>query len=350
MEAPLEATTFETNLDAIPRVRLARLPTPLHEAVRLRDALGGDGRCPRILLKRDDMTDLALGGNKARKLEFLLADALARQATVLVTTGGLQSNHARMTAAAARVANMRAELVLTVDGAVADPKPAGNLLLDRILGAELHFVTGLDPQSAADAEEAKVAEVVATLEARGERPYVVALGGSCRIGALGYVQATGELLAQLEAIGAAPTRLYHASGSRGTQAGLELGARLFGATYRVMGVAVSGSEEEKRAKAARIMRETAALLGASVTVREDELYTDQDHYGEGYAIPTMAGVEAIRVLARTEGVFLDPVYTGKAMAGLISWARKGRLDGKRVVFVHTGGLPALFAYSEELAG
>lgn len=343
----MEAQLATAALDAIPRVRLAILPTPLHEASRLRAALGGEGRCPRILLKRDDMTDLALGGNKARKLEFLLGDALALGATALVTTGGLQSNHARMTAAAARVAGLRAALVLTVEDAVVEPTPAGNLVLDRILGAELHFVSGVDAKEANEAEQAKVAEVVAGLEEQGERPYVVALGGSCRVGALGYVEASRELVTQLGALGLRPARLYHASGSRGTQAGLELGARLYGAPYRVTGIAVSAGEAEKRARAAHIMREMAALLNAKVEVREDELYTDQDHYGDGYAIPTAAGVEAIRLLARTEGVFLDPVYTGKAMAGLIAHVRRGEVDpAETIVFLHTGGVPGLFAQAD----
>lgn len=332
-----------TSLEVVPRVRLALLPTPLHEAARLRDTLGGVRRCPRILLKRDDMTDLALGGNKARKLEYLLADALAAGATTLVTTGGPQSNHARMTAAAARMAGLGAALVLTHPG----PPPTGvvgNLLLDRILGAQVHLVPDV-----AGAESSKLAEVVAALEMRGERPYVVPLGGSNAIGALGYVEATRELVAQLDDVGARPTRLYHASGSRGTQAGLELGARLHGASWRVHGVAVSGGEEQKRERAVAIIGEAAALLGASVAVRADELLTDQAYFGAGYAIPTAGGVEAIRLLARTEGIFLDPVYTAKAMAGMIDHIRRGLVEPtETVVFLHTGGVPGLFAQADRV--
>jgi D-cysteine desulfhydrase family pyridoxal phosphate-dependent enzyme len=327
-----------TSLEVVPRVRLALLPTPLHEASRLRAQLGGARRCPRILLKRDDMTDVALGGNKARKLEYLVADALAAGATVMVTTGGPQSNHARMTAAAARMAGLRAVLVLTYSGPAPD-RGAGNLLLDRILGAEVHLVPDV-----AGAEAAKLAEVVAALDARGERPYVVPLGGSNGIGALGYVEATRELVTQLADSGARAARLYHASGSRGTQAGLELGARLHGASWRVHGVAVSGGEEQKRARAVAIMAEAAALLGTDVAVREDELLTEQSYYGAGYAIPTASGVEAIRLLARTEGVFLDPVYTAKAMAGMLDHIRRGFVEpSETVVFLHTGGAPGLFA-------
>jgi D-cysteine desulfhydrase family pyridoxal phosphate-dependent enzyme len=287
------------------------------------------------------MTDVALGGNKARKLEFLVADALARGATALVTTGGPQSNHARMTAAAARMAGLRASLVLNVEGMEAPPTQ-GNLLLDRILGAEVHLLT-----RGGVSEEAKISEVVSELEGRGERPYVVALGGSCRIGALGYVLATHELLAQLEEMREAPARLYYASGSRGTQAGLELGARIFDAPWVNIGIAVSPGEEEKRQRAVRIMRESAGLLGVDLEVKADELGTEQGYFGAGYAIPTAGCVEAIRLAARTEGIILDPVYTGKGMAGMIDHIRSGRIDPtETILFLHTGGAPGLFAHAE----
>jgi D-cysteine desulfhydrase family pyridoxal phosphate-dependent enzyme len=331
------------NLDSQPRFRLARLPTPLQEATRLRDALGGRLTCPRILLKRDDLSDLALGGNKARKLEFLVGDALLKHATALITTGGVQSNHARMTAAAARIAGMKATLVLTTN----DPSPApqGNLLIDRLLGADVHFVPGEDAKDGtANTEERKVAEVTAALEDEGETPYFVPLGGSNAIGTLGYVDATRELVAQIDELGLRPSRLYYASGSRGTQAGLELGARLFRATYRCSGVAVSGGEGRKREHAARIANEAAALIGTSTRIAPDDLLTDQEHYGEGYAIPTAACVEAMRLLAQTEGVLLDPVYSGKAMAGMIAHIRSGSVKaGETIIFLHTGGVPGFFA-------
>lgn len=338
------------NLERRPRLRLARLPTPLHEAARLRTALGGADSCPRILFKRDDLTDLALGGNKARKLEFLLADAKRQGATALVTTGGEQSNHARMTAAAASLVGMRAALVLTVAGP-ATPAAEGNLLLDRLLGAEVHLVHGSESKSGSgdEAEAARVAEVLASLEARGEKPYLVALGGSSAVGVLGYVDATRELVGQLAVMGATPRWLYHASGSRGTQAGLELGARLFRAQYRVRGIAVSGGEAEKRLHAAAIANEAAELLATPERIDPDDLLTEQGFIGEGYAIPTAAGVEAIQLVARTEGVLLDPVYTAKAMAGLLAHVRSGQLDpADTVVFLHTGGAPGLFAKAAEV--
>jgi D-cysteine desulfhydrase family pyridoxal phosphate-dependent enzyme len=327
------------------RVALATLPTPLHELPRLRAALGGAARCPPILIKRDDLTGLALGGNKARKLEFLIGDALALNATVVVTTGAAQSNHARMTAAAARAAGLRAELVLT---AAPDPPLQGNLLLDRLFGATIHFVPPpADPTLAtSDEEEAKVVDVLASLEAHGERPYLIPVGGSSGVGVLGYFYGTEELLSQLHAANERPARLYFASGSRGTQAGITLGAKHFGAPYEVYGVAVSGGEPFKRERALRIANEAADIARIETRVTPSDLVTDQDCIGEGYGIATPACLEAITLLAEMEGILLDPVYTAKAMAALIRHARDGALDPARaVVFVHTGGVPALFAHA-----
>lgn len=209
-----------------PRYRLAALPTPLQELGNLRAALGGVEVCPRIVIKRDDLTGLAFGGNKARKLEFLVGEALRQGATVLVTSGALQSNHARMTAAAARVAGMKAALVLTSD--VERPAVQGNFLLDRLLGAEIHLIPGnADPLlPTGDQEAIRIAQVVEDLRQRGERPYLIPIGGSSAVGTLGYVTGTLELVTQLFQMSEAPSRLYYANGSRGTQAGLVLGAKL----------------------------------------------------------------------------------------------------------------------------
>lgn len=326
------------------RIPLATLPTPLHELPRLRHALGGPDRCPKILIKRDDLTGLALGGNKARKLEFLIADALAQGCTVVVTTGAAQSNHARMTAAAARAAGLQVELVLT---AHADAPLQGNLLLDRLFGATVHFVPPpADPTLAtSDEEEAKVAEVLDSLRRRGERPYLIPVGGSSGLGAIGYFSATPELIGQLDAIGERPTRLYVASGSRGTQAGITLGAKYYRAPYEVYGVAVSGGESFKRDRALRVGNEAAAIAGIPTRLVPEDLVTDQEFIGDGYGIPTPEGLEAIELLAQCEGILLDPVYTSKAMAALIRHARDGVLDpAATVAFVHTGGVPALFAH------
>jgi D-cysteine desulfhydrase family pyridoxal phosphate-dependent enzyme len=333
--------------DALPRFPLATLPTPVTDAVRLRSALGGARRCPRILLKRDDLTGLALGGNKARKLEFLIGDALRLGATSVVTTGAVQSNHARMTAAAARASGLGVTLVLTTRESA--PLRQGNYLLDSVFGATIHLIrAGPDPRIAvAPDEEDRVREIVDAMQTRGERPYVIPVGGSSGVGALGYASGTREIIEQIKTLNVSPTRLYYASGSRGTQAGLELGARLFGAPYRVCGIAVSGGEDEKRLRAARIANEAAALIGRRIEIRPEELSTDQQHIGEGYGIATREGLDAIRLLAEQEGVLLDPVYTAKAMAALIADVRSGTIAPDEVViFLHTGGVPALFAHAE----
>ncbi|HET9703691.1 MAG TPA: D-cysteine desulfhydrase family protein [Vicinamibacterales bacterium] len=324
-----------------PRIPLAVLPTPLHEAMRLRAALGGPSKSPRILIKRDDLTALGLGGNKARKLEYLVADARSQGATTLITTGAVQSNHARMTAAAACAAGMGCVLVLTSTKDV--PTVEGNLLLDSLYGAEIRLVPSLDPMFAVGNDEPVVADVVSEEKAAGRTPYVIPVGGSSGIGVFGYVSGTAELVDQLAAAGETPSRLYYASGSRGTQAGLTLGAMLCDAPYRVYGVAVSGGEPEKIERAKRIGNEAAEKLGLEIRLDRDDLFTDQGFIGEGYGIPTTGALEAISLLARTEGILLDPCYTSKAMAGLVAHVRDGSLaPSDTVVFLHTGGVPALF--------
>jgi D-cysteine desulfhydrase family pyridoxal phosphate-dependent enzyme len=333
-----------------PRFHLATLPTPLYELARVRESLGGLDRCPRILIKRDDLTGLAFGGNKARKLEFLVGDALRAGATVLVTSGAVQSNHARMTAAAARAAGMKAVLVLTSDSEL--PAIQGNLLLDHLLEAQIHLIpANPDPLIAIGNDEAaKIAEVTAALRARDERPYVIPVGGSSAVGALGYVAGTLEIAGQLWNIGESPTRLYFASGSRGTQAGLTLGAKMYEVPYQLCGIAVSGGEPDKTARALRIANEAAGILGSQARVMEEELITNYDYIGPGYGIPTAVSTEAIRLVARSEGIFLDPVYTAKAMAGLIDHIRRGLISPmETVLFLHTGGTPALFAHTNDFA-
>lgn len=327
-----------------PRVDLAGLPTPLVEARRFRDALGGPSRSPRILIKRDDLTALGLGGNKARKLEFLVADAVAHGATTLITTGAVQSNHARMTAAAACVAGLRCVLVLTAT--TADPPIAGNLLLDRLYDATVRYVPSIDPMLAVGQDEAVVAEISAEEHAQGRQPYVIPVGGSSGVGVFGYVSGTAELVSQLHVLGISASRLYYASGSRGTQAGLTLGAKACQADYQVYGVAVSAGEGEKIERARRIGNDAATRLGLSDRLDLDDLITDQGFIGEGYGIPTNEALDAIALLARTEAIVLDPCYTSKAMAALIHHVRSGEVAPKdTVVFLHTGGVPAIFTDS-----
>jgi D-cysteine desulfhydrase family pyridoxal phosphate-dependent enzyme len=320
-------------LATLPRYPLATLPTPLHRVRNLETALGP--RCPRIYLKRDDLTGLAFGGNKARKLEYLLADALANEATTLVTEGAVQSNHARITAAAAAIAGLRSLLVLD---ARHGSDIAGNLLLDHLLGTEVRIV----PDKAA--RTALMASIGDELRAAGERPYVIPTGGSVPIGATGYVNMVAELLAQLVSCGEAPSRLYFATGSMGTQAGLVVGARAFSAPFVVYGVAVEHPVEQLIADGVALAKGTAELLGLGQGFDATDIAIDGGFIGADYGVPTEEGTEAIRLLARTEAVFLDPVYSGKAMAALISHARAGDLDpNEAVVFLHTGGGPSLFA-------
>ena len=327
-----------------PRVALAGLPTPLHEASRLRDALGGAAKCPRIFIKRDDLTSLGLGGNKARKLEFLVADARQQGATTLITTGAVQSNHARMTAAAACVASMRCVLVLTATSE--HPPVAGNLLLDQLYGAAIRLVPSIDPMLAVGKDEEVVAAVVEEERGAGRVPYVIPVGGSSGVGVLGYVGGSAELVDQLREAGLAPTRLYYASGSRGTQAGLTLGAKLCAAAYDVYGVAVSAGEPEKIERAKRIANEAASRLQLPERLDRDDLFTDQAFIGEGYGIPTREGLEAIALFARHEAIVLDPCYTSKAAAALIAHARSGAISADQtIVFLHTGGVPAILTES-----
>jgi 1-aminocyclopropane-1-carboxylate deaminase/D-cysteine desulfhydrase-like pyridoxal-dependent ACC family enzyme len=269
---------------------------------------------------------------------------------VLVTTGGVQSNHARMTAAAGRMVGLGTSLVLTAGSDA--PEVQGNLLLDHLFGAEVHFIRASDdPRMATGPDEAAmVAEVVAALRARGEHPYVIPIGGSSPVGVLGYVSGTFELVAEIAAAGERPVRLYVAAGSRGTAAGLVLGARLADAPYLVHGVAVSGGDPAKSERAAEIANHATELLGSPVRLVAGDFETDQSQIGPGYGLETPACLEAISLLARTEGILLDPVYTGKAMAGLLADIRAGLIPpSETVVFLHTGGLPGIFAHAQALA-
>jgi D-cysteine desulfhydrase family pyridoxal phosphate-dependent enzyme len=324
-------------LTAFRRTPIATLPTPLTFAARLTELLGG----PRIYIKRDDLTGLAFGGNKTRKLEYLLADAQDQDATHLITAGGIQSNHARQTAAAARLGGMQAELVLNAP--TDEPPVQGNYLLDRLLGARCHVIP--DGSDVA----VKMEEVAADLRDQGQRPYVIPVGGSNAVGALGYVGAMLELNAQLWEQSVNANWLYHAAGSGGTQAGIVLGAALYGAEYQVIGVAVSGTSDQKAERAFDLVNQTANLLDVENPVQRDKVMCDESQVGPGYGIPTGETLDAIQVLARAEGIFLDPVYTGKAFAGLLADIRSGRLTADdTVVFLHSGGTPALFAKREEL--
>jgi D-cysteine desulfhydrase family pyridoxal phosphate-dependent enzyme len=313
---------------AAPRVPLAQLPTPLEPMDRLAEWLGG----PRLLVKRDDLTGLALGGNKARKLEYLCAEALAQECDTLVTGGGHQSNHVRMTAAAANRLGLECHL------AIAGREPStytGNLLLDRVLGATLHF-TGVEGYYES---ESAIEALAAGLAAEGRRPFAIPIGGASVTGAAAYVGAADELMEQIEAGGwGRVSWVVVADGSGGTHAGLLAG---LGGRARVLGVDV-GTRPDLDVVVPRLAAEAASRTGRSAPPAG--VVVDHERYGEGYGKVTDDSLEAIRKVARLEGIVLDPVYTGKAMAGLVGWTRQGRLtDDDTVVFWHTGGAVALFA-------
>jgi D-cysteine desulfhydrase family pyridoxal phosphate-dependent enzyme len=305
---------------------LAHRPTPVEPLDRLAEWLGG----PQLFVKRDDQTGLALGGNKARKLEHLCAEALAQGCDVLVTGGGPQSNHCRMTAAAANRLGLACHLALAGE---TPETPTGNLLLDHLLGAELH-ATGARGYYEIEASIEAVADEV---RSAGGRPYAIPVGGASVTGALGYVDAARELADQLSG----PLDwIVLADGSGGTHAGLLAG--LDGPT-RILGIDV-GTRPDLDERVPELAEATAAAAGRPPP--GGEIHVDHTRFGAGYGKPTPECLEAIRATARLEGLILDPVYTGKAMAGLIGWVREGRFtDQHSVLFWHTGGAPALFAGS-----
>lgn len=327
-------------LTTLPRLRLATLPTPLHRAEHLSAALGG----PDIWFKRDDLTGFGLGGNKVRKLEFLGADAVAQGADVIVTGAGAQSNHVRTTVAVARRLGLACRVVFHSSR---PPETQGNLLLDELMGAEIVFTDNpdrsqLDQRIVAEGER---------LKAEGRKPYVIGRGGASALGCASYVAGVRELTEQLIDIQLQPDHLVCAVGSCGTLAGLIAGTRWLQAGYRLQGITVSRPRQEVLARLQRLAAETAELLDLTLELLFDQTQVNiyDDYIGPGYGIPTPACIEAIRLAAQTEGIFLDPVYTGKAMAGLIDLIRKGQIvKGETVVFLHTGGWPALFAHTEAL--
>ena len=334
--------TPSMHLARFARRRYTPAPTPIEPLTHLTRELGG----PEIWIKRDDLTGLTGGGNKTRKLEFLVADALAQGADTLITQGAVQSNHCRLTLAAAVREGLRCRLVLEerVPGSYRADASGNNLLFD-LLGVEAITVVpgGTDMNAAMQA-------VAQELSAAGRRGYVIPGGGSNPLGALGYVACAEELLAQSFDMGLALDRVVVASGSAGTHAGLLVGLTGASARLPLVGVNVRRPRAEQEANVHALALATAELAGAPAPPREAVTALD-DWVGPGYSLPSPEMVEAVRMLARLDGVLLDPVYTGKAMAGLIGLARRGEFKrGERVLFVHTGGAPALYAYRDVLAG
>ena len=314
-------------MNKVPRLRFAHLPTPIEELKRLSTELGG----PRIYVKRDDATGLALGGNKTRKLEFLVADALAQGAKTLVTAGAAQSNHCRKTAAAAAKFGMACVLVLN---GTPPEELSANLLLDELFGASIVWVA-----ERKDRERVQE-ETFRKLQADGEGPYFVPYGGSCPVGALGYAFAVEETLAQ----GLNPDWLVFGTSSGGTHAGLVLGARIFDYRGKILGISIDESEAWLKTRVSALASDASELLGQRIDFEPEEIFADDSYCSAGYGVLTNAEKEAVRLFARMEGLLLDPVYTGRAAAGLIDLIGKGFFSREEsVLFWNTGGQPALFA-------
>jgi D-cysteine desulfhydrase family pyridoxal phosphate-dependent enzyme len=322
------------------RFPLAHLPTPLEPMHRLSDTLGG----PELWIKRDDQTGLATGGNKTRKLECLIAHALARKADLVLTVGAAQSNHCRQTAAAAARAGLECVVVLR-----GEPLPRehwnGNLLLDDLLGARVKW--------AGDEEPLAVMEATADAErAAGRNAYTIPFGGSNAVGASGYALAFRELADQVAGAGMPQfDRVVFASASGGTQAGLVVGAKACGYEGQVLGISVHRTSDHLRALVTALLEPTAAYLDLDLFLGPEDVEVDDGYIGAGYGVLTESVRDAVREVAAVEGILLDPVYAGKAMSGLLDLVRRGEIgSGERVVFWHTGGVPALFAYAQGLLG
>jgi D-cysteine desulfhydrase len=311
----------------VARERFAHLPTPVEEMPRLRGELGG----PRLLVKRDDQTGLAFGGNKTRKLEFLLAEARAHGARTLVTGGAIQSNHCRQTAAAAARFGLDCILVLTGDRPEA---PSANFLLDHFLGAEIVLV---EDRARRDDTLLQTCEAA---RSDGRRPWLLPYGGSSPTGALGYAFAMQECIQQ----GVEPDWMVFGTSSGGTHAGLVLGQKLHHFTGRVLGISIDEPEDWLKHHVSSLASQASVLLGENIEFSCDDVLATDAYCQAGYGIVTDAEREAIRLFARCEGLLLDPVYTGRAAAGLIDLIRQGRFGAdETVLFWHTGGQPALFA-------
>jgi len=322
----------------LPRHPLGFFPTPLVKLPRLTERLAG----PRLFMKRDDQTGLGLGGNKVRKLEFLVGEALAQGCDTLITGGAAQSNHCRQTAAAAAACGLACHLVL---GGEAPATPEGNLLLDRLFGAEIHWTGELRKGE-------KIPEIAESLRSAGHKPYVVPYGGSNTTGAAGFVEAVRELTQQLAQLGETITHIVFASSSGGTQAGLTVGKSLFGWDGKLIGIGIDKGASGDVPFAEHVLQlanATAERLGIASRFSASDLTIRDDYLGDGYGVVGELERRAIRTVAQTEGILLDPVYTGRAMGGLIDMIERGELSPEQsVLFWHTGGIPALFPYARDL--
>ena len=327
------------HISRFPRLHFAHLPTPLEPLDRLSDYLGG----PKLWIKRDDCTGLAGGGNKTRKLEFLIADALHESADCVITQGATQSNHTRQTAAIAARQGLGCHILLEdrTGSKDTDYNYNGNVLLDELFGASLGMRPNGTDMNAAMQDLAK------ELEANGKKTYIIPGGGSNPVGALGYVNAALELLNQANEMSLRIDELVHGTGSAGTQAGLVTGMAACNSGIPVLGIGVRAPHDAQLSSVLNLAQRTAAHMGIPDTVSENDVHVNCNYVGKGYGIPGEDTLQAIKLLANMEGILLDPVYSGKAMAGLIDLVRQGRYESdQNVVFLHTGGSQALFGYRQ----
>lgn len=325
------------HLSRFPRLRFAHLSTPLEPMPALSKLLGG----PNLWIKRDDCTGLAGGGNKTRKLEFLMGDAIEKGADTIITQGATQSNHARQTVAIATKMGMECHLLLEdrTGSKDEDYNYNGNVMLDQLLGASLSkYPADTDMNEAME-------DLAETLRAKGKKPYIIPGGGSNPTGALGYVNAALELLTQANDMGLKIDRVVHATGSAGTQAGLVTGLVASNSLIPVLGIGVRAPREAQEANVFRLAQHTAEHLGLPGIVKREDVVANCDYVGAGYGIPTKSGIEAIELFACTESILLDPVYSAKGAAGLIDLIGTGCFNkDENIVFLHTGGSQALFGY------
>lgn len=326
-------------LAQFPRIRLGHLPTPLEPMDRLSERLGG----PRLWVKRDDCTGLSSGGNKTRKLEYLMADAREKGADVIITQGATQSNHARQTAAAAAKLGISCHILLEDRTGSNDDNYNlnGNVLLDRLHGATVaKRAGGVDMN-------AEMEILAKTLRSEGATPYIIPGGGSNPIGALGYVNCVRELAEQADEIGLKIDAFVHATGSSGTQAGLVAGLTAIQSDIHLLGIGVRAPKEKQEQMVYDLAQRTADHLGTGLTIARSSVLANCDYVGPGYGLPTQGMRNAVKLLAETEGLLFDPVYSGKGLDGMIDLISKGYFAGmENVVFLHTGGSAALFGYPE----
>lgn len=345
-QAVVEATKSTENLALLtraigqfPRVKFGHLPTPLEPMDRLSDELGG----PRIWVKRDDCTGLASGGNKTRKLEFLMAEAQKLGADTIITQGATQSNHARQTAAASAKLGMRCHILLEDRTGSNDPAYNfnGNVLLNQLHGATIAKRAGGTDMNAA------MEDLAGTLKAEGRSTYIIPGGGSNRVGALGYANCAAELTGQALEMDLKIDALVHATGSSGTQAGLVAGLAGLASDIHLLGIGVRAPKEKQEAMVYELACKTMDYLGMGIEIQRDSVRANTDYVGPGYGLPTDGMRDALLMLARLEGLLFDPVYSGKGLDGLIDQVRKGYFDGMdNIVFLHTGGSAALFGYPD----